>query len=154
MNGQFPAQWLDQRGEYIVINGNCHSCGTYRCRGHSSGGPAPPHRLAGPGIRHPRSQTGVMGSERQQVSPLGCDQSGRLAETVTCRDLDPSQDRLITGLRMLQRGGEFVAVQGHHPIIMIGRKDQSCGIARTRADIVQRRVRQAWRNCSGSSGFP
>ena len=42
-----------------------------------------------------------MGSERQQVSPLGGDQSGRLAETVTGGDLDPSQDRLLTGLRML-----------------------------------------------------
>jgi hypothetical protein len=52
-------------------------------------------------LRFPDSETCVIGSECQQIRPLGRDQRSRLAEPVTCRDLDPRQDRLVTGLCML-----------------------------------------------------
>ena len=42
------------------------------------------------------SQTGVVGSEGQEISPLGGDQRSRLTDSVTRRDLDPGEDRLVT----------------------------------------------------------
>lgn len=83
-----------------------------------------------------------MGSEGQEISPLGGDQRSRLADSVTRRNFDPGKDRLITGLCMLQGGGELVAVKWHHAIIMISGEYQRRRIAGSGAYVVQRRVRE------------
>jgi hypothetical protein len=44
----------------------------------------------------------MVGGEGQQICPLGRKEGSWLAEPMTGRHLDPREDRLITGLGMLQ----------------------------------------------------
>ena len=77
-----------------------------------------------------------MCSEGEEVRPLSRDKSSWLPKSMTCRDLDPRQDRLTTSLGMLQRRGELVTVQWHNSIVMIAGEHQGCRIAGSATDVV------------------
>ena len=84
----------------------------------------------------------MISGEGQQIGPFRRDQRGWLPDPMTRCDLDSGQDRLITGLRMLQRSRELVAVQRDDTIIMIAGEHQGRRVVGSGADVVQRRIRQ------------